>query len=273
MYAGLLTVRFGDTKNLEQIAQWASAAGYAALEVHTRHLPPADVLADGGAAVKKILEATGLKISGIAHYSCFNKNTTPEEYQKVMCQTIDAAALLGVDVVCALAGFPAEGKSKTQTIREVVPGVFAPIVARAAEKKIKIAFENWFATNLQNLDHFRALVDALPQEHVGFNFDPSHLHWQQIDYLAAVEEFKARIFHTHAKDVAIRTHVRDRVGVLEGGWWRYCIPGFGEIPWGRYVLALRENGFDGVLSVEHEDRAFDAESGFAAALKHLSLYV
>jgi sugar phosphate isomerase/epimerase len=95
--------------------------------------------------------------------------------------------------------------------------VYEPIVKEAASKNIKIAFESWYATNLQNLDHFRALTEALPQENVGFNFDPSHLHWQQIDYLASIEEFKARIFHTHAKDVQVRTHVRNRVGVLADG--------------------------------------------------------
>jgi sugar phosphate isomerase/epimerase len=273
MHIGLLTARFAKDWDLPAIARWAAKAGYAALEIHTKHLSPPEVIADGGASAKALMKETGLRISSIAHYAGFNRNSTIEKYQETFAGVIDAAAELGVDTVCTLAGFPAEGRNKMQTIREVVPGVFEPLAKRAAEKGIRIAFENWFQTNLQHLDHFRAITEALPQENVGFNFDPSHLHWQQIDYLASIEEFKTRIFHTHAKDVAIRTHVRDRVGVLEGGWWRYCIPGFGEIPWGRYILALRENGFDGVLSVEHEDRAFDPESGFTAAVKYLSQLV
>ena len=37
------------------------------------------------------------------------------------------------------------------------------------------------------------------------------------------------------------------------GWWRYRVPGRGEVDWRHLVDALYEGGFDGVLSVEHED--------------------
>jgi sugar phosphate isomerase/epimerase len=57
--------------------------------------------------------------------------------------------------------------------------------------------------------------------------------------------------------------------VLEKGWWRYVIPGLGVVDWGQYVGRLKLCGFDGVLSVEHEDRAYQAEEGFALALKYL----
>ena len=273
MYIGLLTARFADQMNLEQIASWAAEAGYAALEVHTRHIDAKAVLADGGAAVRKVLDATGLKISSIAHYSIFNRNSTAEQYAEQMRDVLAAAEVLGLDTVCTLAGFPEEGKSKMETIREVLPPLFAPLADQAQKRGLKIAFENWFATNLQHLDHFQALLEAVPNENVGFNFDPSHLHWQGIDYLAAVAEFKDRIFHTHAKDVATYAAKLARIGVLEGAWWRYVIPGFGEIDWGRYILALREIGYDGAVSVEHEDSSFDACEGFEKALRHLSQFV
>ena len=273
MYLGLLTARFKEEKDLAAIASWAGKAGYKGLEVATRHLDLDSVLADDGVAVKKLLAQNGLRISSLAHYSNFNRNNTPEKYTAQMGKVMAAAETLGVDTVCTLAGFPAPGKDKMKTIREDIPGVFTPIAEEAGKKGLKIAFENWFMTNLQHLDHFRALTEVLPQKNVGFNFDPSHLLWQEIDYIAAVEEFRDRIFHIHVKDVAVRRDRRSRLGVLERGWWRYVIPGFGEIHWGRFVLALKEAGYDGVLSVEHEDRAFDAESGFAAALKQLSAFV
>ena len=272
MHVGLLTAGFGDL-SFDEIVVWAGDAGFKAVEVHTGHLPYQDVLKDKGAAVKAKLDQAGLTISSLAHYSIFNKGNTPESYTDEMMKVIAEAAVLGVDTVCTLAGFPEGEKSKLKTIEEDVACVFTPIVAEAKSMGIRIAFENWFATNLQHLDHFKALTEVLPEEHVGFNFDPSHLHWQQIDYIAAVEEFKDRIFHVHAKDVAIRTDTRSRVGVLDGSWWRYVIPGFGEIPWGRFILALREIGYDGVLSIEHEDRAFDAKDGFAAGLRYLSQFV
>lgn len=273
MYIGLLTARFGSDASFEEIAAWASKTGFKGLEVSTGHVAPEDVIADGGAAVKKVLESTGMRISSLAHYAGFNRGNTPEAYTEKMKEVITAAEILGVDIVCTLAGFPEGEKTKMETIREVVPGVFEPLTEKAGKRGIKIAFENWFATNLQSLEHFRAVTEVLPHENVGFNFDPSHLYWQEIDYLAAVEEFKDRIFHTHAKDVAIRRDRLARLGVLESGWWRYVIPGFGEIPWGRYILALKDIGYEGVLSVEHEDGSFEAEEGFEKALRHLSQFV
>ncbi len=273
MYVGLLTVPFRDQKNFREIAEWAAAEGFGGIEVHTMHLPAKEVLADDGKAVKQVLADTGMRISSIAHYTGINRNNTIEQYTGEMEDVIQAAEAIGVDVVCTLAGFPDDGKDKLATIKETLPGVFGPLSEKAARAGIKIAFENWFATNLQGVDTFRALVEALPQENIGFNFDPSHLHWQGCDILAAVEEFSDRIFHTHAKDTAIYADRLAAVGVLGRGWWRYCIPGFGEIDWGRYILALKENGYDGTLSIEHEDRAFNAEDGFRAGLKYLSQFV
>jgi len=270
MYVGLLTDRFPKETSFPRIVSWAGQAGFRAIEIG-RCLPPAEILTDGGKAVRKLLDDAGLRVSSLALYGRWD--LAGEEYPAALREGIDAAGALGAEVVCTLAGFPAEGKTKMQTIREVLPGVLGPLAEYAAGKGIRIAFENWFATNLQNLEHFRAVVEAVPNDNVGFNFDPSHLYWQQIDYLAAVEEFADRIFHTHAKDVAIRTDRLRRVGVLERNWWRYVIPGYGEIDWGRFLLALREIGYDGVLSVEHEDRAFEPEEGFAKALRHLSQFV
>jgi sugar phosphate isomerase/epimerase len=274
VHIGLLTARFGEGWDFERVARWASRAGFAALEVHTHHLDPQETLADDGASVKKLLNETGLRISSLAHYGGFSADhIAGEDYRQMMRDTIRAAEVLGVDVVCTLAGFPAAGKSKEQTIRDILPDTFGPLAEDASGRGVRIAFENWFATNLQHLDHFRTLFEVVPNDNLGLNFDPSHLYWQQIDYLAAVEEFKDRIFHVHAKDAVIYPRRRARVGVLDGGWWRYVIPGFGEIPWGRFLLALREAGYDGVLSVEHEDGAFSAEEGFAKALQHLRQFV
>jgi len=274
MYIGLLTARFGKEMDLAQIAAYAGKAGYTALEVHTKHLPPRSVLDDDGKAVKAILEDTGVRISSLAHYEIFNRDgAAPDAFVREMGDVLAAAEVLGLDTVCTLAGFPGEGTSKLETIRQVLPDVFGPMAEQAAGRGIRLAFENWFATNLQHLDHFRALLEAVPNTNIGFNFDPSHLYWQQIDYLAAVAEFAERIFHVHAKDVALRADVLARVGVLDGGWWRYVIPGFGDIDWGRFILALREIGYTGAVSVEHEDGAFDAIEGFDKALVHLRQFV
>ncbi len=273
MHIGLLTARFGQERGLEQIVTWAAEAGFGALEVTAgpgAHLAPEDVLEDDGAAVKTLLEQNEMRISSLACYAGFNRGMEPEQYQEVMGRVLRTACTLGVDTVCTLAGFPAEGMSKEETIRQVAPDVFGPLAEEARQGGVRIAFENWFATNLQNLEHFRAVMEALPQPNVGFNFDPSHLQWQGIDVVGAVEEFADRIFHTHAKDVTINRARLARVGVLAGGWWEYSIPGYGEVPWGPYLRTLRRCGYDDVLSIEHEDGAFGAEEGFRKGLRFLS---
>ena len=275
MHVGLLTARFGRERDFEGIAAWAAGAGFKALEVTCgpgAHIDPGKVLADDGAAVKKIVDQTGIGISSLANYAGFNKGDGPASYSKTMTEVITAAEILGLDVVCAVAGFPDEGKSKMETIREGVPKVFEPLAREAEKRGVRIAFENWFATNLQNVDHFKAVTEVLPAN-VGFNFDPSHLLWQEIDYIAAVEECADRIFHTHAKDTLVRRDRLARLGVLEGGWWQYVIPGFGDMQWGKYIRTLKLCGYDGVLSIEHEDGAFGAEEGFEKGLKYLSTLI
>ena len=106
MYIGLLTARFGDTKDFPAIAAFAAEAGIQGLEVSTAHLPPADIIADEGKAVEKILADTGVRISSLAHYQLYNRGCTVEEYTPAVSDTIKAASILGVDTVCVLAGWP-----------------------------------------------------------------------------------------------------------------------------------------------------------------------
>ncbi|RMD80195.1 MAG: sugar phosphate isomerase/epimerase [Lentisphaerae bacterium] len=270
MYTGLLTARFPREKDIREIIIWAGENNFSALEIASHHIDMEKIAREGAAELRDLLEQYKLKVSSIAHYKpVFRPDVDTQQYIAQMKTAFKAAQALGTDVVCTLAGFPYEGKSKEATIREELPAIFMPLAEEAASMGIKIAFENWFATNLQGVHHFRALIESLPAANIGFNFDPSHFYWQGIDYIAAIYEFGERIFHTHAKDCAVREDLRRVLGVLERGWWRYVIPGFGDLAWGRIIGALREVKFDGVLSIEHEDRAFDAETGFNCGRRYL----
>ena len=275
MQIGLLTAAF-DRKQwpLERIITWAGENQIDCLEVAVGpHLDVSRLLKEKGqAALQEKLRAAGVSISSLAFYS--TRINDPDSavrtgQLKTLTHAVEAAESLGVDVVCALAGLPAPGKTKMETIRQDLPEVFGPVLEQAAGRGVRIALENWFATNIQHLEHWKALFEVLPQENFGLNFDPSHLLWQGIDYLAAVEEFAGRIFHTHAKDVAINDAALRRIGVLEGGWWRYTIPGTGRIAWGEYLGKLRRVGFDGAISIEHEDGTLGAEQGFRMGAAHL----
>ena len=77
---------------------------------------------------------------------------------------------------------------------------------------------------------------------------------------------------THAKDVLVDAEQRARLGIYSRDWWRYAIPGFGNINWGEYISHLHMNRYEGVLSIEHEDYAFDREEGFRHGARYLQQF-
>jgi sugar phosphate isomerase/epimerase len=270
MHVGILTAPIKQ-KPLAEIIPWAASISAAALEVDVTPGSAFDALAVSDAAIEETLELLETHRVGISSLAAYGLLTgVPQERADAARQTLMAAiplaARMGVPVVCTLAGFPTSGKSKLKTITEDLPAALRPVLDLAGQHGIKIGLENWYATNIQHLDHWRATFEALPDAHFGLNFDPSHLDWQGIDSIGAVREFKERIFHVHAKDVSVDTAKLARVGVQGEGWWRYTLPGYGRLRWGEFISALRLHGYNGVLSVEHEDAAFGPEEGFTKAV-------
>jgi sugar phosphate isomerase/epimerase len=277
MHVGILTAPLRK-KPLAEVIPWAAQNGIAALEIDVTagsHLDASNV---DDATVEQILSLTkqhNVRISSLAAYAPITG--VPEERaaqsQQTITNAINLAARLNVGIVCTMAGMPVPGKSRAKTIAEDLPGAMRPILDAAGEKGIKIALENWFATNIQHLDHWRQVFDVLPDAHFGLNYDPSHLDWQGIDVLSSVYEFRDRIFHVHAKDVAVNESKLKRVGFGGDGWWRYVLPGYGRIRWGEFITTLRHIGYNDVLSIEHEDDAIPAEEGFEKATRYLNSLV
>jgi sugar phosphate isomerase/epimerase len=278
MQVGLLTARHrNDT--MDTILDFAVEVGFDALEVDVRpgsqHL---NTDMDPGEAADIIAQVrdAGLEISQM---SCFLDISDADEdaraaNQETLRKTVKLASDNGVEVVGCLAGKPCAGMSREETIDEIAAPFYNDLCPEAADMGVKFAMENWFATNIMHLGQWEHIFEAVPHDNFGLNFDPSHLFHQQIDYLHAVEVFADKIFHTHAKDTEIAAHKLSWYGNRdERSWWRYVIPGFGEIDWGVYIARLRDNGFDGTLSIEHEDRAFDTEEGFEKGLNYLRVFV
>jgi sugar phosphate isomerase/epimerase len=277
MHVGILTTPLR-TMPLDELVPWAAGQGIRALELDVRPGAALDATAPDEATVERLpelLAAHGLRLSSLACYVPFAG--VPEDRaaagRRALGGAIALAPRLGVATVGTLAGFPAPGKDRARTIAEDLPAIFRPLLDLAGWHGVRLALENWYATNIQHLDHWDALFTALPDTHLGLNFDPSHLDWQGIDVDAAAREFRDRIFHVHAKDVAVDRAKLARVGSQGEGWWRYVLPGYGRIGWGQFVGLLREIGYDDVLSIEHEDKAFPPQEGFAKAARHLNALV
>ena len=171
-----------------------------------------------------------------------------------------------------LSTVPPNGKDRFKTIEEDCVEVFPALLDYAAKHDVRLACENWYATNIQHLGHWDRLFELVPHPNFGLNFDPSHLYWQGIDHIAAIEKYASRIFHCHAKDTEVLDAKLKVVGNQGDGWWRYVIPGLGRIHWGQHIATLRRCGYNGALSIEHEDGAIGSEEGFLVGKKNLELY-
>lgn len=114
----------------------------------------------------------------------------------------------------------------------------------------------------------RALQAVRNHKAFGFNYDPSHLGYQGVDYVKFIRTFGDRIFHTHMKDVWWG-HGDGTVGVFGGHvafgdprrFWDFRSLGHGDINFEEIIVALNDVGYKGPLSVEWEDSRMDREHG------------
>jgi sugar phosphate isomerase/epimerase len=117
----------------------------------------------------------------------------------------------------------------------------------------------------------RALAAVKNRKAFGFNFDPSHLHWQMVDPVRFLKVFRERIYHVHMKDAALT--LDGEAGILAshlnfgdpGRGWDFRSLGRGGVDFEEVVRTLNFIGYKGPLSVEWEDAAMDREHGAAEA--------
>jgi sugar phosphate isomerase/epimerase len=289
---------------LERIVPWAAAQGFQTLEVaawpydstrdyQASHVRAESFTRDDAARVRDLFDMHGLRISAMAYY---DNNLHPdlrqrEAFHDHLRRVIDAAEMLGVDLVGTfVGGHPGRPDDLMREIGET----FRPLVAYADDRGVRLMIENcpmdnWVQFGLPgNYAYSPELWDALfnevPSEHFGLNFDPSHLFWLGIDHERAAREYASRIFHAHAKDTEILPEGRYRHGVLwkqleadpwKSGSWRYRMPGKGQIEWGSFTRTLQGAGYDGALSIEHEDPEYEGseervKEGLRLGREHLA---
>ncbi|CAF0780552.1 unnamed protein product [Adineta steineri] len=109
----------------------------------------------------------------------------------------------------------------------------------------------------------------------GFNFDPSHLGYQGVDYIEFLRRFKSRIFHVHMKDVDFNWNQPCEAGVFGGHtmfgdprrFFNFRSLGRGKIDFERIIRTLNQINYQGPLSVEWEDGDMDREAGAQESLQ------
>ena len=270
---------------LEQAAQWGAESGFQAIEIAcwpfekasrryagVTHINVSELNKARAKDIRAMLDVYGLTISSLGYYP--NPLHPDPEHRKTVIahlkKVIKAAEMLEVPIVGTFIG---KDKNKTvpQNLNDYTK-IWPPIVKFAKEHGVKIAIENcpmifsydeWpGGDNLASTPAiWRKMWEIIPDDNFGLNLDPSHLILQMIDYERVVREFASKIFHVHAKDLHVDWDGVYNHGVLSQGmgWQVPRLPGLGDMDWGKFFAALTAVGYDYVVSIEHEDRAFEGD--------------
>jgi sugar phosphate isomerase/epimerase len=310
MKIGLLTVLYAD-QPLEAVLDRVAALGLDAVELGTgnypgdAHCPATALVADPPAAraLRDAVAARGLTISAL---SCHGNPLHPDPaiaqaHHATWEDTLRLAELLEVEVVNTFSGCPGDGPDarypnwvtcawppdfeallKWQWEERVIPYWSAAAEAAGRHGVTGIGLEMHPGFVVYNPETLLALR-AAAGERIGANYDPSHLVWQGIDPVVAVRELTGAIVHAHAKDTFVDAQNVRRNGVLDtkpydrvaDRAWTFRTVGYGhgESVWRDIVSALRVAGYDGTLSIEHEDILASRDEGLRRAVELLDRVV
>ena len=293
--------------SLEEMLKYLSGLGVDSLELGAggypgkAHMDAQDYLdhPEKIDELKKMLDKYNMKLSAIAcHGNPLHPNKkTAEIYHNEFVAAMKVAAQLGVDTVIGFSGCPGDcDESKNPNwVTCAWPNDYGEILEWQWNEKLipywketaklaseigikKIAFEmhpGFCVYNPRTLLRLRNAVGDI----IGANFDPSHLFWQGIDPVEAIKYLKGAIYHFHAKDTLIdkaNTSVNgvldtgSYANVLERSWvFRTVGYGHGADVWNNIISALKSVGYDGAISIEHEDALMSPKEGLEKAIAFL----
>ena len=286
--------------SFEEVVDFAAAEGFACVEVMcwpkgkaerryagVTHIDVAQLTETEASRINQLLASKGVSISGLGYYPNPLAPDPAEAgvYVEHLKKVIAGAKLLGVGVVNTFIG-----RDWTKSVDDNWPRfreVWPALVNCARDHGVRIGIENCpmlFSADEwpggKNLAHcpavWRRMFDEIPSPNFGLNFDPSHLVWQQMDYLAPLREFAERIVHVHAKDCRLDDERLDDVGILATPLEFHTpkLPGLGEVDWGRFLSVLGDTGYTGPVCIEVEDRAYEGSLEMRkAALRQSATYL
>ncbi|MBI5093659.1 MAG: sugar phosphate isomerase/epimerase [Candidatus Hydrogenedentes bacterium] len=305
MKLGVLTVMFGK-KPLKEVLGILRPLGLQTVELGAGNYPgnahcnTKALLASKPKrdALLSLVKGEGLEISALScHGNCLHPDKAfAKKNIEVQTDTIKLAELLGVKVVIDFSGCPGSDEKSTkpnwvtcawppdyldildwQWSKKVIP-YWTKQAKFAANHGVKIAFEAHPGFVVYNPETLLKLRNACGQN-IGANFDPSHFFWQGIEPVAAVRALGKAIFHVHAKDSKVDLVNASVNGVLDtkhygdelGRSWIFRTVGYGHSLewWKEFMSMLRLVGYDGAISIEHEDSLMSNMEGLKKAVAFL----
>ncbi len=266
---------------LDEVLAFAADEGFACVEpmcwpsgdadrryAGVTHIDVSRFNEDDAGRIQDLLQIHDVRLSGLGYYpnpldpDAPARTVVVEHLKKV----IRAAALLEIRLVNTFIGRdPAKSVDANWPLfQQLWPDIVQVAEAEGVNLGIEncpMLFSNDEWPGGKNLavspSLWQAIFDAIPSPHLGLNFDPSHLLWQQIDCARCIRQFGPRIFHVHAKDERIDRDCLYARGILGTGWHVAKLPGLGEVKWAEMFAALTDVHYQGPVCIEVEDRAYE----------------
>jgi len=233
----------------EETVKYAAKVGFTTLEIGY-HANESD-----WPKMRQVFDANGMLPMTVFHYDDYAKG---EHVAKDCIKAMDQCKAMGAPVLAvnAFVPHPASVKDKLAFYKKTF-GLFAK---EAAARGLRVAIENC-PHGLHNIGYSPVMWDAMFNEVdpsiIGLEFDPSHLVWLGVDYVAALKKYAKYTYAFHAKDTEVFEDVLAVQSIEGHGWWRYRIPGWGEVEWEKLFTILWENDYKGDITIEHEDPVFE----------------
>jgi len=306
MHVGVFTVILG-AQPLEQALDYLAGLGVQAVELgaggyaRSAHCPLESLLASPRRCRELLaaVQSRGLRISALnaAGNPIHPQRRLAAGFHRDFQKVLRLAGRLEVDTVINFSGCPggAPGDRSPNWVtcpwppdylaildyqwnRVVIPywKQAAAFARREGIRRIALEMHPGFVVyNPETLLRLRAAAGPA----IGANFDPSHLFWQGIDPCAALRALRGCVWHVHAKDTAIHgwnaathgtldtKHYRDELNRA----WIFRTVGYGHPRrfWCDFVSTLRLIGYDGTLSMEHEDSLMSPREGLEKGVRFL----
>ena len=254
-------------------------------------LDPETVTDQQLARVKEAVRSSGLHLSVIG---CSESHLSPDPATRARAnayfgKVIELAGKLGVAYIGTQTdGMP--GRPFEEQVSEIVRVYTEKYFPLCQKHHVRILWEPY--AGRPNLATgpvgYEALFKAFGNSpYVGLQFDPSHLVWQMMDPIQCARDFVDKIYDVHLKDTEIRWAILRKTGIQppnNARWWRFRVPGSGQIDWPAFFTVLMDAGYTGAMNIEHEDPLYAPsyqgndyddgyKTGFRVAHQYLRQYV
>jgi len=298
---GVCTSCFGDV-GLPEVLRWAGQAGFGAVDLPAPPIRGAETWHHGSAvavagldgpgrdAFLAALDSAGLQAACLAcDVPLLDADADRAgRARDHLGRVVEMAGVLGVPVV-RLPILRSPAMTAGDAIAEAARRL-EPILETAEAGDVRLAIDTDPHVGRDRPDVpagaafcpelWEKLFTHVRSEAVGLALDPGPLRWQGIDPVSALTDYAEKIVHLPVRDAETMALRRQDCGILRpgGGWWRYRLPGLGEVDWRRLLDRARELGVAAALAIDHADPTYQAnldamKSGLALSRRLLAQWL